>query len=123
MAEVSHAVFGRHDPDLVCECDHPRKYHNHMGLSENLIVGNNCNACRCQEFKEDKSVEATQRNIVKIREEIEARKKELQAQLTLADNELTQLQERCTHPNKCPRPEYDFTANQCGDCGLNWSTR
>lgn len=34
MSEISHPVFGRHDPELICECDHPRKYHGHMGLSE-----------------------------------------------------------------------------------------
>lgn len=52
MAETSHPVFGRYDPELICECSHPRKYHNHMGLSENITVGTNCNACRCGEFKE-----------------------------------------------------------------------
>ena len=51
MSEISHPVFGRYDPELICECGHPRKYHNHMGLSENLVVGTNCNACQCIEFK------------------------------------------------------------------------
>ena len=58
-------VFGRHDPELICECDHPRKYHGHMGLSENLIVGTNCNACRCREFKE-KSIQGP-KNITNVR--------------------------------------------------------
>lgn len=52
MSEINHPVFGRYDPELICECNHPRKYHNHMGLSENLIIGTNCNACsNCREFK------------------------------------------------------------------------
>ena len=68
MTEISHPVFGRHDPDLICECGHRRKTHNHMGLSENLIVGTNCNACRCQEFKE--SAQNTQNIIVWLRKDI-----------------------------------------------------
>ena len=122
MSEISHPVFGRHDPELVCKCGHPRKYHNHMGLSENLIVGTNCNACRCREFEEDKSVPKIQESIIRDRKQIEARKKEIQAQLTLVDNELEKLQERCKHPHKQTQPEYDFTANWCDDCGKHWST-
>src|SRR3989338_4339304 len=119
MSEISHPVFGRYDPDLICECGHPRKYHNHMGLSENIIVGTNCNACRCHEFKE--SIQGTQEEVIRLRKEIESRKKGVQAQLTLVDNELSQLQERCQHPNQKSQPEYDFTAYWCDDCGKNWS--
>ena len=126
MSEISHPVFGRYDPELICECGHPRKYHNHMGLSENIIVGNNCNACRCQEFKE--SVQATQNNVIWLRKEIESRKKGVQAQLTVVENELRELQERCTHPNKKSRDVYDghipfFTEYWCDDCGISWSSR
>lgn len=68
-------------------------------------------------------VKATQENIIRLRKEIESRKKAIQAQLTLTENELIQLQERCKHPNKHAWPEYDFTAHECGDCGAHWSTK
>lgn len=121
MSEISHPVFGRHDPELVCECGHPRKYHNHLALSENLIVGTNCNACQCREFKE--SVKNNQEAIIRLRQEIKSRRCAAEAMLTKIDNELIQLQERCSHPNQKSQPEYDFTAYWCDDCGKQWSSR
>jgi len=121
VSEVSHSVFGRYNPELICECGHPRNYHNHIGLSENIKVGTSCNACRCQEFKE--SVQATQNNVIELRKKIESRKKGVQAQLTVVENELIELQKRCQHPNLKSKSEYDFTAYWCDDCGKNWSGR
>jgi len=54
MTEVSPILSVNNDIELVCECGHTKRYHNRMGLSENVIIGTNCNACRCSEFREDK---------------------------------------------------------------------
>lgn len=126
MAEISHPVFGRsafdrYDPEIICECGHPRKYHNPMGLSENLLAGTNCNTCQCQEF--NKSAQNSQNKIIRLRKEIEVHKKEVEGVLASIDNELTQLQERCLHPTQKSQLEYDFTAYWCNDCGKQWSSR
>ncbi|OGM99174.1 MAG: hypothetical protein A2915_00160 [Candidatus Yanofskybacteria bacterium RIFCSPLOWO2_01_FULL_41_34] len=119
MSEISHPVFSYYDQELVCECGHPRKYHNDMGLSENLIVGTNCNACRCREFKQ--SIENPQNEIIRLRKEIEVRKKKAESVVIEIDNELNQLRKKCEHPNQKSQQEHDFTAYWCDDCGKNWS--
>ncbi len=43
--------------------------------------------------------------------------------LRRSKKELENLQENCPHPDKHSRPEYDFTAYWCDDCGKDWSTR
>lgn len=75
-------------------------------------------ACQCREFKE--STRCNQNEIIKLRKEIESRKKVIQAQLTAVEDELSQLQERCKHPNKHSQPEYDFVDYWCNDCGKSW---
>jgi hypothetical protein len=105
----------------VCECGHPSRYHDKMGLSENLIVVDNCNACQCREFKQ--SIPNTQDEIIRLREEIKARKEEVERILIAIGNELSQLRERCEHPNKESHPGYSSPGYLCSDCGKSWSNR
>lgn len=57
------------------------------------------------------------------REILEKRIVAITQTLKVEEDKLKDLHETCRHLNKSTRPEYDFYAYECPDCGKFWTTR